>query len=186
MKWHCLSTQDSTGLAADQRTRTAKNTSCQALQIKTSQVLQSSPKRTRMPSPHLAFIVESPCSPSTGIYSLVSRPLLSPTCASSVLALCLSLVSALDVSVPLTVRAGTSIQLNVTTVPNDPTHIDLLLCVSNGSFYIYLATDVTVAKTIKVDIPKVATRSDYFIAAIEPGNRGIIYSKGNLFVVRST
>lgn len=73
-------------------------------------------------------------------------------CVSSALTLCLSFVSALDITVPVEVYAGTSVALNVGTDPSDPSYIGLSLV--SDEVYVELVADVAVAPTIYVDIPE--------------------------------
>lgn len=71
---------------------------------------------------------------------------------SSALALCLSFVSALDITAPVEVYAGASVALNLGIDINDPSYIGLSLV--GDDVYVELVADVAVASTIHVDIPE--------------------------------
>ncbi|KAN0074620.1 hypothetical protein V8E55_011669 [Tylopilus felleus] len=139
------------------------------------------------PSPPTAKLTGSFTHPQKELEALI------PICPSidmfaqySAFALCLSLVFALDVLVPPNAQAGASLTFNVSGVQMHPAPVDLLLCVSDGKFYITLETNTTVAPIMVVDIPANAPeRPDYFFAATAVRDRGIIYSKSNLFAIES-
>ena len=75
----------------------------------------------------------------------------------SALALCISFASALRLYVPDTVDTGSYEAINATIEEGDPDSINLVLVWPHGSDNATLASNVSVALTMYVDIPKVPT-----------------------------
>ncbi|KAG6370553.1 hypothetical protein JVT61DRAFT_11344 [Boletus reticuloceps] len=108
----------------------------------------------------------------------------------SALALCLSLVSALTITVPDPVRAGTSVELSLTeTAGKDPNEFGLLLVKNDYSVIQNLLPGgnltVDFNPEITVNIPIPINAGEFWIIANKAGDQHTILATSNLFTLES-